>query len=205
MRLYSYQSLEVCGLIYTQGVYVPDWARIYFKSEHNWGDGFEHAYLWMIEQYNTRKGTNYQTPPVFWYTDLDQVKSVMGDIGTLLSAEVPDDEVLLHNFDSWNEPINHFPITMTEDPWWWDDGPREILAEKHMDLCFKNHIKDKLIQPWVHETWKHIFQIPRCKKADMTIHAITGCIKKEWLKPEFEHLGDAFRKRQSNRFLIKTS
>ena len=183
MRLYSFQDSKVIALVHEQGIYTPDWEQINFKSKEAWGDGFENAYLWLIDQYNERKGTNYFNPPVFWYTDLKQIQGVLkhepkssGEV--LLFADVPDSEVLLHNFHMWGDVINHFPITLQDD-WLCNQFPD--LADKHLDACFEGRIKDKEVQLWVKETWKHIFHIPRCKKDSFDVHAVTGCIKKEWL------------------------
>jgi Domain of unknown function (DUF3841) len=185
MRLYSYQSLEVLSIIHQEGIYMPSWDLINYKSTDSQNfSGFEEGYHWMLEEYNTRKGTTFTGPPVFWYTKLEQVKRVMNVVKPgecLITAEVPYDIPLLSEFSLWHHVLNGSAIILNDD-WWWHSSDHLARVDEHYDLMFKHRAIAGVTQPWVKETWKHIFHLPRCQTEALEIHAVTGCIKKEWLQ-----------------------
>lgn len=118
MILWTIQSKAAYESLCEKGTLIAGKEHTIFESH------YEPAYRWMIEQMNRRigpapKGAMY--PIWAWYQWEGERKrpdmrshGITGEPGNtivLLTIDVPDDEVLLSDFDDWNLVMGGFPIT----------------------------------------------------------------------------------------------
>ena len=184
MRLYTIQSLKVASILKKETIYFPTFEQADFLQGDG-TEGFREAYTWMMQQYNLRKGHDFSSAPVWWFTDKEEAQRVFlrrTDGCILLKAEVPDKLVLLHDSDLW-----YLPLTgtfcgwaghrlMASDSWCneWD-----LLYDKLSGLYKKNPAAQQ-------ETWKEVFNIT--KNGNQNLHGVTAFIDLYWIEehPPFE-------------------
>lgn len=182
MRLYTFQSLEVLGKIATDKSYFPSWEKCAWNDE----TGFMEAYAWMMEQYNIRKKQEFSCPPVFWYTNIKDVRRLLGerqDARILITAEVPDKYILLHDFHAWHNVLNNSGMGMTCDDAFWIN--KDFYTDTTFDKVYsvyKRHIPSK------EESWKEIFNLPKRDKWKQDVHAITPFIYDIWIEPKQQNI-----------------
>lgn len=174
MRLYTIQHPHVIVECMRRKKYVAKWGTI---MEPDW----RFAYEWMIKEYNRINKTEYTLPFVFYYTDIKHALSAFKrecffNGGCLIKCDVPDDLVLLHDFDLWHSVLGNYQI----------DGNsfnERILSDKlwdeHWELFHKR--ADLLTQASKEETWKHVFKLTKRDKYKTTVHAVTPYLKSEWI------------------------
>ncbi len=182
MRLYTIQSLDVIEILTKYDIYKPSWDKcIYLESDWE-REAFERPYRWIVEQYNRIKKNEVSNPLVWWYTDIEEATQSFKHRQTteqlLISADVDDKDVLLHDADLWEfGPFCNRPLG-------------SISCEENYETFFKN------INNWdnrygayqnnqaaVEETWKEAFVIQKSSCEKQRIHGLTSCIFKSYIKP----------------------
>lgn len=112
MRLWTIQSPIVYDIIADAGTYRAIWGKI-IPWPAGATDAFDKAYRWMAEQMNSRNlGLGEYAPIWAWaWKDKPDLRRVgHGDPGSALvrmELEVPDDLVLLSDFDLWHFVLNN--------------------------------------------------------------------------------------------------
>jgi len=156
------------------------------------GDGmewFEYLYHWMMEQYNKRKGHEFSSAPVWWYTDKKEAQRNFlredhqlgyeerdSTATVLIKAEVPDKWVLLHDSERWYCPLNNASCGWGAHPLFSSNTwtPEfDVLWDKLHNL-YENNQEAK------EETWKEIFNIS--KDGHQNLHAVTPFIDLYWIE-----------------------
>ena len=186
MLLYTIQSLEVVRLLKQYSIYYAEFEKASYLQDEGM-DAFENAYHWMMAQYNQRKGHDFSSAPVWWYTDIKEAQRTflrlpLGSV--LFAAEIPDKWILLHDADLWYCPLNDascgwlgHPLNMSNT--WTPEV--DALFDQLSSLYDLN-------QDAKEETWKEIFNLS--KDRNQTIHAITPFIDLYWVEPKIQQAQD---------------
>lgn len=163
MKLWTVQPYCIYELIQKEGIYRCNLK----KSEHIELDGFVDAYEWISNQMKKKIGNppNEVEYPVWaWY--LYEGKNKRPDMrlsglkvtekSVLLEIEVPDNEVLLTNFDGWhfilNDDyfINYYNVTSDEE---WE---REMDKED----AFYDSLSEEEKKVYKRNSWEQIICSP---------------------------------------------
>ena len=174
MILYSIQPLSIWVDIKTHGRFCADLDRSTLLHNRNGKLDFEqglYAYKWMIKQYKKRTGHNIKT--AIWCWKKYNGKADLFNIGmhkysdnqAMIKMDVPDDLVLLSNFEDWNSCLNYDYIGETEED-----------TEGFYGWC--DMLKGDDHNQMVTDSWKCIFQVDHAKY----IQAIIPYIDKKWIK-----------------------
>lgn len=150
MRVWTFQSPEVYETIMTYGVHHADIERGSYE--------FKNAYDWMVEQMSERipAGKTPGYPVWVWYKW--DGKNIRPDLRRmefrdreedmyLLELEIPDNEVLLSDFDAWHAVLNDSIISEDEAEidWYYDEATpeeQEKFKERNWLLVFETDDSD---------------------------------------------------------------
>ena len=184
MRLWTSQRIGFYKDVIDNGIAYCDrisyWARLY-----------DIAYKWMAEQMRLRVGEPplpQITLPVWaWYqySSRKKNKPPLSPINKdhdgremMMEIEVPDDEVLLSDFDLWMHPLNGWDII--------SDKRLRKKVEEHFFTDFTE--KPKEIQQLIKDSWVRVFELKTIDKyyapqpmKNRSIQATLWCVKKEYL------------------------
>lgn len=124
MKLWTIQPKEVLEIVERKGVFYNSKER-----SDNWAD-FKNAYLWMVEEMTKRNilaPENCDLPLWAWHTtdwhhdcpDFEYMNYSNNGNQVCLEVEVPDEEVLLSDYDTWHYVLNnmYFEDSKTEEEW----------------------------------------------------------------------------------------
>lgn len=176
MLLWTIQHETVYKALLKSGFFVPDGTHGFMKED------FQHAYDWLCEQMRLRIShtlENAKYPVWAWYQwegvrkrpDMRTSHKVLSPSGTpivLLTLEVPDEEVLLSDFDMWHSTLGNHYLALTEEE--------------------DNAIGENATAQQKHKSWEHIFNLdidsdyctyPINQKS---IQATFWVLKKEYVK-----------------------
>jgi hypothetical protein len=119
MRIWTTQSKEVWDLLQAQGTVSCDT----YRAEM---DFYREGYDWMVEQMVRRIGPPPRPDiryPLWGWRQVGNYRkeyhgrladcSGNGDEFVFITAEIPDDRILLSDFELWHCVLNHFSIPMT--------------------------------------------------------------------------------------------
>lgn len=140
--------------------------RLIAKAHHQ-ADGWPEAYSWMTDQLVKRVGpapSKNAVPLWGWHQwqnaeknkpDLRSVRHHWQPSGNylLLEFDIPEDEVLLSDFDAWHIPLNEGYLSIDEE------------ADKAFDEKLKQYgwqagqPKPKALLPEIHKSWELIFDL----------------------------------------------
>ncbi len=184
MRLWTSQRIGFYKDVIDNGIAYCD--RISYCARHN-----DIAYKWMAEQMRLRIGEPplaQITMPVWAWYQYDSRKRNMPPLSPknkthngneiMMEIEVPDNEVLLSDFDLWMHPLNG-----------WDILSNKRLRKKVEEHFFTDFAeKPKEIQQLIKDSWVKVFDIktidkyyaPRPMK-NRSIQATLWCVRKEYL------------------------
>lgn len=160
MILWTIQPLEVYELLINTGSYVCDKTKAETLNGDTSDDTFIKAYDWLVAQMDARgiphpKGVEY--PVWAWHTrdwkrkqpDLRRNEyGKRGETSVCLEIEVPDELVLLSDFDAWHYVLNEI---------YFDDSTCEEEWEKIQDDFDKLSFQEQ--KRLTKESWQKIFDI----------------------------------------------
>ena len=154
MRLWTMQPPEVVDILMSDGVFRCD----YTKSE-NREPCFQEAYAWLIGKMRERipsvDGVDY--PVWAWHTyngkhsKPDLRHSGFGNRGdkmVCLEIEIPDDAVVLSEFDDWHYVLNKVYLSMSKSSEEWE------AADAYFDALPPDE-RDRVLV----ESWDNIFDL----------------------------------------------
>ena len=152
MILWTIQPIEIYEKLIETGEYKCDLEKSGMKD-------FRSVYDWLIEQMVSRIGEppeGVKYPVWAWYKDGEKKKPDLrharfaygskGEEFACIEIEIPEDKVVLSDFDSWNIILNDGLLSETED--------EDNLLEKAYESLSKD---DKQIMKF--ENWKRLFDI----------------------------------------------
>ena len=108
MIVYTIQHLEVFNKIFKNGQYQTDKRFICAKR-------FDEAYAWYVDQAKKRIENWIETRPIWVWTEKPDLRSWKTSQSSscaqinqyvLLTLEIPNDQILLSNFDLWHFVLN---------------------------------------------------------------------------------------------------
>ena len=158
MRLWTIQPIEVWKELNKKGYFICDPIKAEYISDKEWN--FKEAYDWLVGQMENRvgkrpKGVSY--PIWAWHTrDWQHKKPDLRNVGlntkgqksVCIEVEVPDNQVVLTDYDIWHFVLNgwYFDNSTCEEEW-------EKLHAKYdrLDRGRKEQIKL--------QSWQNIFNI----------------------------------------------
>lgn len=158
MKLWTIQPVEVYDLIMDTGVYRCD-PSIAFTDDIG-DDVFMHAYDWLVGQMTKKIGAapeGIEYPVWAWHTrdwrhkKPDLRMSAYAKRGTkcvCLELEVPDDEVVLSDFDNWHFVLNDWYFSNAKN-----DAEDDILREKYEKLPIVEQHRMRI------KSWENIFDL----------------------------------------------
>lgn len=177
MRLYSVQPRHIYDKLMSEGVFSPRPLLQPDNILHDDRAGFSSAYDWLCEQMPERglpRPASDAYPVWAWqqwwgpakakpdlrYASMRNWSGADAGPMVLMTLEVPDDQVLLSDFEAWHFCLNY----------WFLAGVRAANAfSKRCEARGGGYYKEKpLKDPALHDelvaSWQAIFDIPRSRK-----------------------------------------
>lgn len=160
MRLWTIQGIEIYEQLVKEGVT--------YCTKPAWGDedNFVYAYHWMAEQMRKRIGEppieGIEYPLWAWY-QYDSAKKnkpprspkdVSEGVSAYMEIEIPEDEVLLSDFDDWHSPLNRGPVRNWKEIWKKIDL-QDKIAGRSLDLM--DYPQD--LRQEIEDSWEGIFEL----------------------------------------------
>ena len=158
MRLWTIQPIEVWEELNKKGYFICNPIKANYISDKEWN--FKEAYDWLVGQMEYRIGRrpNGVSYPIWaWHTrDWQHKKPDLRNIGlgnkgeksVCIEIEIPDNEVLLHDYDAWHYVLNN---------WWYDGSFSERDWEKKHNWFDKLSNEEKEIL--TKKSWERIFDV----------------------------------------------
>lgn len=125
MKLWTVMDENQYNKLTKDGVYTADPAQVMYPK----------AYDWLVKQMNSKikNQDNISYPVWAWYKASKNYKpdlrrsmySAPGTVCYLLEIEIPDDEVVLSDFDYWHYVLNNWPLVDDPDSWPANKNPEE--------------------------------------------------------------------------------
>lgn len=184
MKLWTMQPVEVYDELMENGVFICDPSKVCEPS-------FLDRYGWMNEQLNKKdpKPENVDFPIWAWFRyncrekkpDLrNSCYGTRGDKMVCMELDVPDEKVLLSDFDLWHYPLND---------WWLDNAMfKDTFSEEEYDENHKwfNSLSKDEQQVVKEKSWHVIFNIDYFDNGFMCkgeyVQAVFWELKKEYVK-----------------------
>jgi len=153
MKLWTVQADDARQQLIKDGMLVGSWDRIDDSM-------FESAYRWLVKQMIKRGLMDSDKhPPVWAWSTKPEPGTVeewsapeSKDSFVLMEIEVPDNKVLVTNFDAWHCVLNDGFCSFTDE---------EMDNYFDRDLYSRQDIED---------SWQRIFDLDGCKKAGWGSH-----------------------------------
>ena len=175
MRLWTIQHKSVWDALLDDHVFFASKNRIDAKD-------FEVPYQWMEKMAaKLIKDWKVTSRPIWTWTTKPDLRnyrfikvprSPKEQEFVLIELEVPEDKVLLSDFDMWHLPLNNSPITYTEKQW---DRVKGNLSQKEMEKTWERCLIrtdkyfDKFDPKWVGEKSSKVQGIINCLKIEQII------------------------------------
>ncbi|MGG0664937.1 DUF3841 domain-containing protein [Viridibacillus arvi] len=135
MIVYTVHPESIYKMMREQGYY--EGSRTH--SDH--ADWFERQYNWMVAQMKKRlpnyEGDEY--PVWVWKRHPDRngpANLRRGTRGVILKLEIPDEDILWSDFESWHFPLNEGPCTSSEEEWKEAENWSTKEIEKSWEMIF---------------------------------------------------------------------
>lgn len=156
MRLWTMQPVEVYDILLKDGVFRCDPAKIPEPS-------FTDSYGWLMDQLDKKdkKPENVQLPIWAWFR-FDKMEKkpdlrhscygTRGDKMVCIEIEIPDEKVLLSDFDLWHFPLNN---------WWLDDCFHPDYGDEDYDKAHEwfDSLSKEEQEIEKEKSWHQIFNI----------------------------------------------
>ncbi|MDO5293121.1 MAG: DUF3841 domain-containing protein [bacterium] len=183
MKVWTIQPVEVMNSIHDKGYFACDRRKASFNDI----ESFQSAYFWMVKKMD-EKGiihpAGLEFPIWCWHTRNGKHKkpdlrnaayAERGRKCVCLELEVPDQEILLSNYDTWHIVLNQ---------WWFNDSNTEEEYYEHEKLF--ETLDENTKKAVMEESWDKIFNIT--SKEDRTtinceyVQGVFWVLKKEYIK-----------------------
>lgn len=175
MRLYTVQPRFVYEVLCRNGIYLSQpW-----KDPEDWictdAPAIKLAYDWLCDEMGERGLPRPATDvyPVWaWYQYMGEKKPKpdlrfgalknddRDDRQVLLTLDVADEDVLLHDYEAWHYPLNYFHLAAQRVS---DRFERQCKAAGH-PLFHDVPLQDKALHDEVQRSWRTIFDLPACRR-----------------------------------------
>lgn len=174
MRLYTVQPRLIYDTLCHTGIFLSEpW------KDPEWlctdAPAIRLAYDWlcdeMVERGMRRPGTDVY-PIWAWYQYIGENKpkpdlrhsafknSAPGARQVLLTLDLADDDVLLHDYEAWHYPLNYFHLAAQRVS---DQFERKCKAAGH-PLYDVVPLRDNVLHAEVQRSWRRIFDLPACRR-----------------------------------------
>lgn len=154
-----------------------------FANDH---ENLKNAYDWISEKMREKIGnppdSSIHYPVWAWYQWEGKRKrpdmrthGKWCETGTpivLITFDIPDDKVVLSDFDMWHSPLNNWELPLTEEESDAFDRLKEVSTEDEIKKAIRNSWENVFLYNLVNEYWNP----PKTTQATMWE------IKKEWVK-----------------------
>jgi hypothetical protein len=187
MKIWTTQAKEFYDLLMEQGYAYC--LHICETAEEGW----KYPYDWMVEQMRKRIGEpplpEIKYPVWAWYQygsgkhrkpelcrDTMSCGECPSGIEVMMELDVPDNEVLLSDFDLWHVPLNHSCYLVE---------PKSRRLKKMLKRQGRKHLYEfpEDLQAMVRKSWEKIFDLRLNHKSSYNkyIQGTLWWVKKEWL------------------------
>ena len=160
MRLWTIQGIEIYEQLVRDGVT--------YCTKPSFGDVevFMYAYHWMAEQMRKRIGEppieGIEYPLWAWYQYDSATKNkpprspkdVSESLSAYMEIEIPEDEVLLSDFNSWHAPLNQAPLNNWKRIWKKIDLQDKIAGRSLDFLEYSQDLRNE-----IEESWEAVFDL----------------------------------------------
>ena len=151
MRLSTIQPISVWQVLQSTGVYRADETKIWMLED------FRQAYAWLVEEMEQRIGprpSGVCWPVWAWYKTNGQIGRVdlrrrehwTFEPSVCIDFEMPDDQVVLTDFDAWHCVLNNWACVENE-------------AEANLFDRLEKTLSSEAFQQRKKETWQRIFRL----------------------------------------------
>lgn len=155
MRLWTIQGIELYEQLVKEGVT--------YCTKPAWDDeeNFMYAYHWMAEQMRKRigeppiEGIKYPLWAWFQYDSAKKnkpprsPKDVSEGVSAYMEIEIPEDEVLLSDFDDWHSPLNRGPVRNWKEIWKKIDLQDKIVGRSLDFMEYPLELRQEIEDSWV--------------------------------------------------------
>ncbi|MGE7920113.1 DUF3841 domain-containing protein [Viridibacillus sp. NPDC093762] len=159
MIVYTVHPESIYKMMREQGYYEGSRANFNFKNS------FERQYDWMVAQMKKRlshyEGDEY--PVWVWKRRPGRNESALlprGTRGVILKLEIPDEDILWSDFESWHLVLNEGPYTTSEKEW-------------------EDHLQNEWSTERVEKSWEMIFDFDKLSNLDPRWN---GTFDPEWIQ-----------------------
>lgn len=159
MIVYTVHPESIYKMMREQGYY--EGSKEYIEDP----DIFDKPYSWMIEQMKKRlpnyEGHSY--PVWVWKRHPDRngpANLRRGTRGVILKLEIPDEDILWSDFESWHLVLNEGPCTTSEEEW-------------------EEHLRNEWSTEKVEKSWEMIFDFEKLSNLDPEWN---GTFDLEWIQ-----------------------
>lgn len=183
MRLWTMQPVEVYDILMRDGIFTCDPEKVPEPS-------FCDRYAWLNKKLDEKdkKPSEVDYPIWAWYRFDSKEKKpdlrhscygMRGDKMVCLELEVPDEKVLLSDFDLWHFPLNN---------WWLDDCFHPGYGDDESDKAHEwfNGLTKEEQQVEKEKSWEQIFNIEPFENDWIArgkyVQAVFWELKKEYVK-----------------------
>ena len=155
MRLWTFQPIEVYEILKNKGIYRCD-------PNNNGVDKYLiKSYIWLVSEMEKRIGkrpNGVKLPIWAWHTtywkhnkpDLRHVEFKCSKPCLLMEIEIPDNQVVLTDFDAWHFVLNH-----------WYLGKSTCEAEHDKEQAWLDTLTNKQRNIEIIKSWQRVFDISK--------------------------------------------
>jgi hypothetical protein len=174
MLLKTYQPIEVYEMLMRDGVFICDPNN---ENCFTYGDvtgKLDHAYGWLIERMKeTIPRPDGVTSPIWaWYKHLPFEETDWSGKNQKMAKiilQIPDDEVLLTDYDDWHNVLNGAPIVYQTDG----------MSDEEWEMRFDKYFRDQLL---TEATWESVLLDIESAKLRSNVQATFWMLKKEYIR-----------------------
>lgn len=176
MRLYTVQPRFVYDTLCANGRFLSaPW-----KDLENWicadAPAIKLAYDWLCEEMVARglpRPANDVYPVWAWYQYMGAEKpkpdlrhsamkcNAPGERQVLLTLDLADGDVLVHDYEAWHYPLNYFHLAAQRAS---DRFERRCKDAGHPLYSGAVPLQDKVLHAEVQRSWQTIFDLPACRR-----------------------------------------
>lgn len=197
MKIYSYQPVSLVQKIFEDGIVYPKKNIIFPSQDFELVSFFKKSYDWMNQKLQQKTPKPPQADYPFWgYYQWNGIQKVQPDLRSseaknyckkqpycLLHLEIPDNEVLLSDYDAWHFVLNCWYLT--------SNSMRELKEQELNQQGLSLYKQEQLSQDILHliqSSWDNVFDLETAatlleiSTSQSTIQATFWSILKEYLQ-----------------------